>query len=40
MIIAYPVIFILIILVSGLSYKFIEGYFLKKKKDFSVISTG
>lgn len=40
MIIAYPVIFISIILISGLSYKFIEGYFLKKKKDFSIISTG
>ena len=36
----YPVIFTLVILISSLSYRFIEGYFLTKKKDFSVISTG
>ncbi|WP_029272086.1 acyltransferase [Flavobacterium sp. KJJ] len=40
LIVAYPIIFILVILISGLSYRFIEGYFLTKKKDFSVISTG
>lgn len=37
---AYPIIFLLVILLSTLSYKFIEGYFLKKKEGFSVIATG
>jgi peptidoglycan/LPS O-acetylase OafA/YrhL len=36
----YPAIFILVILLSSLSYRFVEGYFLTKKKFFSVISTG
>lgn len=40
MIMAYPIIFILVIIISGLSYRFIEGYFLKKKSNFSVITTG
>lgn len=40
MILAYPTIIILVILLSSFSYRFIEGYFLTKKKYFSVISTG
>jgi len=40
MILIYPTIFLLVILLSSFSYKYIEGYFLKKKKDFSVINTG
>ncbi|PTS96258.1 hypothetical protein DBR11_19545 [Pedobacter sp. HMWF019] len=40
MVLAYPLIFILVILLSAFSYRFIERYFLKKKEDFSVISTG
>lgn len=40
MIIAYPVIFVLVICLSAFSYKFIERYFLTKKNSFSVISTG
>ncbi|WP_394775118.1 acyltransferase family protein [Flavobacterium sp.] len=40
LVIAYPIIFIFVILISSFSYRFIESYFLTKKKDFSVISTG
>lgn len=40
MILAYPIIFILVIIVSDFSYRFIEVYFLKKKKHYSVITTG
>lgn len=40
MVFAYPIIFFLVILISALSYRFIEGYFLKMKKDFSVITSG
>lgn len=37
---AYPVIFISVILLSSLSYKYIEAYFLRKKVSFSIIVTG
>lgn len=37
---AYPLIFISVILVSAFSYKFIEKFFLKKKESYSVIATG
>ena len=40
MFLSYPVIFLLVTLISGLSYRFIEAYFLRKKKSFSVLSTG
>ncbi len=39
-VLAYPVIYLLVIAVASFSYKYIETYFLKLKKSFSVISTG
>lgn len=40
MIWSYPAILLSVVLISSISYKFIESYFLQKKKAFSIISTG
>ena len=39
-VLSYPVILVLVILLSALSYNFITAYFLMKKKKYAVIATG